>query len=110
MGILPCNGIVNVQTLIQPRKYYQFLNQFGIGGYGQEFIANLLLISKQYDCLTSNVDGMESISKHLESSKKRDLGDDSKTSEEPKKLKEPTSASSMSDECDVFNNALDNEN
>ena len=27
-----------------------------------------------------------------------------------KKLKEPTSASSMSDECDVFNNALDNEN
>ena len=53
---------------------------------------------------------MESITKHLGSSKKRDLGDDSKTSEEPKKLKEPTSTSSMSDECDVFNNALDNEN
>ena len=53
---------------------------------------------------------MESITKHLESSKKRDLGDDSKTSEESKKLKEPTSTSSISDECDVFNNALDNEN
>ena len=50
---------------------------------------------------------MESISKYFESSKKRDLSDDSKTSES-KKLKEIISASSMSDKYDVFNDALDN--
>ena len=52
---------------------------------------------------------MESIAKYFESSKKRDLSDGSKTSEEPKKLKETISVSSMSNECDVFNDALDNE-
>ena len=52
---------------------------------------------------------MESIAKYFESSKKRDLSDGSKTSEEPKKLKETTSSSSMTEECDVFNDALDNE-
>ena len=52
---------------------------------------------------------MESIAKYFESSKKRDLSDGSKTSEEPKKLKETTSASSMTEECDVFNDGLDNE-
>ena len=38
---------------------------------------------------------MESIAKYFESSEKRDSSDGSKTSEEPKKLKETTSASSM---------------
>ena len=52
---------------------------------------------------------MESIAKYFESSKKRDLSDGSKASEEPKKLKEATCASSMTEECDVFNDGLDNE-
>ena len=52
---------------------------------------------------------MESIAKYFESPKKRDLSNGSKTSEEPKKLKETTSASSMTEECDVFNDGLDNE-
>ena len=55
---------------------------------------------------------MESIAKYFEPSKKRDLSNCSKTSEEPKKkkqLKETTSASSMTEECDVFNDSLDNE-
>ena len=52
---------------------------------------------------------MESIAKYFESSKKRDLSDGSKTSREPKKLKETTSASIMTEESDVFNDALDNE-
>ena len=52
---------------------------------------------------------MESIAKYLESSKKRDLSDGFKTSEEPKKRKETTSSSSMTKECDVFKDALDNE-
>ena len=52
---------------------------------------------------------MESITKYFKSSKKRDLYAGSKTSEEPKKLKETSAASSMSDECDVFKDALDNE-
>ena len=52
---------------------------------------------------------MESIAKYFESSKKRDLSDDFETSEEPKKLKETTSTSSMTEECDVFSDALDNE-
>ena len=43
---------------------------------------------------------MESIAEYFGSLKKRDLNDGSKTSEEPKKLKETTS--SMTDECDVF--------
>ena len=42
---------------------------------------------------------MESIAKYFESSKKRDLSDGSKT----------TSASSITEECDVFNDGLDNE-
>ena len=53
---------------------------------------------------------MESIAKYFESSKKRDLSGGSKTYEEPKKLKETTSASSITEECDVFNDGLDNEN
>ena len=52
---------------------------------------------------------MKSIVKYFESSKKRDLSDGSKTSEEPKKLKETTSASSMAEDCDIFNVVLDNE-
>ena len=52
---------------------------------------------------------MESIVKYFETSKKRDLSDGSKTSEDPKKLKETTSASSITEECDVFNDGLDNE-
>ena len=52
---------------------------------------------------------MESIAKYFESSKKRDLSDGSKTSEELKKLKETTSVSSMTEESDVFNDGLDNE-
>ena len=52
---------------------------------------------------------MENIAKYFESSKKSDLSDGSKTSEDPKKLKETTSASSMTEECDVFNDGLDNE-
>ena len=52
---------------------------------------------------------MESIAKFFESSKKRRLRDGSKTTEEPKKRKETTSSSSMIEECDVFNDALDNE-
>ena len=52
---------------------------------------------------------MESIAKYFESSKKRDLSDGSKMSEEPKKLKETTSDSSMTKESDVFNDGLDNE-
>ena len=52
---------------------------------------------------------MESIAKYFESSKKRDLSDGSKTSEEPKKLKETTSTSRMTEECDVFNDGLDND-
>ena len=51
---------------------------------------------------------MEIIAKYFESLKKRDLSDDSKTSEEPKKRKETTSSSSMTEESDVFNDALDN--
>ena len=52
---------------------------------------------------------MESIAKYFESSKKWDLSDDSKTSEEPKKLKEITSTSSMTEEYDLFSDTLDNE-
>ena len=52
---------------------------------------------------------MEIIAKYFETSKKRDLSDGSKTSKEPKKLKETTSASSMTKECAVFNDGLDNE-
>ena len=54
---------------------------------------------------------MESIAKYFESSKKRDLSDGSKTSEEPKKkkCKETTFSSSITKECDVFNDALDRE-
>ena len=53
---------------------------------------------------------MESVRKYFESSKKRDLSDGFKTSEEPKKLeKETTSASSTSDELDIFSDTLDNE-
>ena len=52
---------------------------------------------------------MESIAKYFESSKKRDLSDGSKTCEEPKKRKETTSSSSMTEECDAFSDALDNE-
>ena len=52
---------------------------------------------------------MESIAKYFEPSKKRDLSNGSKTSEEPKKLKETTSASSMTEECDVFNDSLEHE-
>ena len=52
---------------------------------------------------------MENIPKYFESSKKRDLSDGFKTFKDQKKLKETTSASSMTEECDVFNDALDNE-
>ena len=58
--------------------------------------------------MTSNIDYMESIAKCFESWRKRYLSDGSKASEEPKILKEITSASSISDECDVSNDALDN--
>ena len=51
---------------------------------------------------------MESIAKSFESSKKRELSDGSKTSEEPKNLQDTTSTSSMSDLYDVFNDALNN--
>ena len=51
---------------------------------------------------------MESIAKYFKSSKNRDLSDGSKTSEEPKKLKETISVSSMRNECDVFNDVSDN--
>ena len=37
------------------------------------------------------------------------MSDGSKMSEEPKKLKETTSDSSMTKESDVFNDGLDNE-
>ena len=57
--------------------------------------------------MTSNVDGMESIAKYFKSSKNRDLSDGSKTSEEPKNLKETISVSSVRNECDVFNDASD---
>ena len=50
---------------------------------------------------------MESIAKYFKSSKNRDLSDGSKTSEEPKKLKETISVSSVRNECDVFNDASD---
>ena len=52
---------------------------------------------------------MESIAKYFESSKKRDLSGGSKTSEEPKKREETTCSSSVTEECDVFKDALDNE-
>ena len=59
--------------------------------------------------MTSKIDGMESIATYFQSSKKRDLSNASKTSKEPKKLKETTSPSITRDACDVFNDALDNE-
>ena len=59
--------------------------------------------------MTSKIDGMESIATYFQSSKKRDLSNASKTSKEPKKLNETTSPSIMRDACDVFNDALDNE-
>ena len=52
---------------------------------------------------------MESITTYFQSSKKRDLSNASRKSKEPKKLKETTSASIMRDACDVFNDALVNE-
>ena len=58
--------------------------------------------------MTSNIDDMESIAKCFDSWKKTYLSDGSKASKEPKILKEITSVSSISDECDVFNDALDN--
>ena len=58
--------------------------------------------------MKSNINDTERIAKYFESWKKRYLSDGSKASEEPEILKETTSASSMSDECDVFNDALDN--
>ena len=39
-------------------------------------------------------------------SKKRDLSDTSKTDEDPKKIREASSAS-FADECDVFNEGID---
>ena len=51
---------------------------------------------------------MEDIAKFFVKSKKRDLSDDSKTTEEPKKVKESGSAS-LSDECDVFNDGVESE-
>ena len=52
---------------------------------------------------------MESIPKYFESSKKRDSSNGCKTFEELKKLNEITFATSMTNEYDVFNDALDNE-
>ena len=60
-------------------------------------------------CQTSNTDGMGSITKYFESSKKRDLIDGSKTSEQPKKLKKTICTSSMTEQCDMYSDALDNE-
>ena len=76
-----------------------------------ETYRKFIIISKYYHCLTSNIDGMGRIArfyrlnleilpmpsillKHLKSQKK---------------LKETTSASSMTDECDIFNAVLYNE-
>ena len=53
---------------------------------------------------------MESIAKYFESSKKRDLNDALKRPKSQKKnLKETTSASSMTEEWDIFKDGLDNE-
>ena len=51
---------------------------------------------------------MESIAKYFELSKKINLSDVSKKSQESKKLKETTSTSSMTEECDLLIDALDN--
>ena len=51
---------------------------------------------------------MEDIAKFFVKSKKRDLSDESKTTEDPKKVKESGSAS-LSDECDVFAEGLESE-
>ena len=51
---------------------------------------------------------MEDIAKFFVKTKKRDLSDESKTSEDPKKVKESGSAS-FSDECDVFTEGLESE-
>ena len=55
--------------------------------------------------MTSNIDDMENIAKYFESSKRKDLSDGSQNIRRAKK----TFTSSMSDECDVFSDALDNE-
>ena len=52
---------------------------------------------------------MESNTKYFESSKKRNLSDGSKTSEKPIKLKEIISTSSMTEDCDLYNDVLDSE-
>ena len=51
---------------------------------------------------------MDDIARFFVKSKKRDLSNESKTSEDPKKVKESGSAS-LSDECDVFAEGLGNE-
>ena len=51
---------------------------------------------------------MDDIARFFVKSKKRDLSSESKTSEDPKKVKESGSAS-LSDECDVFAEGLGNE-
>ena len=77
--------------------------------YILEIYSNFIIFSKTYHCLTSNIDGMESIPKYFESSKKRDSSNGCKTFEELKKLNEITFATSMTNEYDVFSDALDNE-
>ena len=51
---------------------------------------------------------MDDIARFFVKSKKRDLSNESKTSEDPKKVKESGSAS-LSDKCDVFAEGLGNE-
>ena len=51
---------------------------------------------------------MDDIARFFVKSKKRDLSNESKTSEDPKKVKESGSAS-LTDECDVFAEGLGNE-
>ena len=51
---------------------------------------------------------MDDIARFFVKSKKRDLSNESKTSEDPKKVKE-SGSTSLSDECDVFAEGLGNE-
>ena len=61
-----------------------------------------------YHYLTSDIEDTKSIANNFGASKKRDISDGCKTSEKARKTWRNTSASTISDECDVFSDALNN--
>ena len=76
-----------------------------------ETYREFITISKYHHCLTNNIDGMGRIARfyHLNLEILPMPSILLKHLKSQKKLKETTSASSMTDECDIFNAVLYNE-